>query len=685
MVCKRDMIRRVVLGLALATGLITGLVTGAAFAMDSGQSQGALARGIRSFGAGDIRTARVELMNAVKADPKNALALAVHARILIELGDGVGAKAQLNRAIALGMPHERIGHLFGHAALLSGDTKTALEETDPEEVPAQFRAYAARIHALALIAADDTQEASRAYDRALEQSPQSSILWSDVGRFRMNTGNLAGAIDAASEAMRFNPRNIDALVLTGELMRAQYGLVAAIPWFERALVVDPGNVRAMGELAATLGDSGRNRDMLAMTRRILAVEPTNAQAFYLQAVLAARANKPDLARSLLYRVGDRLDTTPAVMLLRAILEIESGADEQAIARLLPLLELQPGNIKARRLLGAAMSRAGDAQGTIETLSPIAQRSDADSYTLSIIGRAYEKLGDRANAARFLDRAARPQSSDPTPFSNDRSLARLSDENARKPGNASTAVPLISSLIASGRAGEALSEAIRLERQHPGVPATHVLVGDSLTALGRHKEAVEAYQNAANIRFSENTALRLVRAQGRAGNSAGAIKTLDLFLGQNPRSVPGRLLASEYFLETGQWGRAISTLEGLRDQIGNRDTVVLTNLATAYLNAGKPELARAYAKASYNLAPSNPAVVNTYGWVLFKTRHDKATGLALLEKASAIAPNHPGMRFQLAQAYAALGRKGEAKQAVTKALATPGFDEHKAATALLATL
>jgi hypothetical protein len=32
---------------------------------------------------------------------------------------------------------------------------------------------------------------------------------------------------------------LDALVLRGEMVRSQYGLVAALPWFEAALKRDP--------------------------------------------------------------------------------------------------------------------------------------------------------------------------------------------------------------------------------------------------------------------------------------------------------------------------------------------------------------------------------------------------------------------------------------------------------------
>src|SRR3546814_13277866 len=64
---------------------------------------------------------------------------------------------------------------------------------------------------------------------------------------------------------------------------------------------------ALIEDAATLGDLGRMRAMLAVTRRAIAADPAHPRAYYLQAVLAARAGRFDLARVLLPKTGGPLN------------------------------------------------------------------------------------------------------------------------------------------------------------------------------------------------------------------------------------------------------------------------------------------------------------------------------------------------------------------------------------------
>jgi cellulose synthase operon protein C len=645
----------------------------------------ALIKGVQILNAGKPRDARVNLLNAIKESPDWGLAHAVQGRIYLVLGDGAPAEAELRLAISNGLPEGRVRHLLAHALLLQGMPDKALNAASADKIPARYAAYAARIRGKALVAQGNFEAAGPQFDLAAKGNSNSSELWTDVGEFKLAAADMAGAIGAAQRAVKLDPRNFYALMLAGRLSREQFGLIAAIPWFERAHAIDPQSLSAMLELAATYGDAGRARDMLAMTRKVLEIDKANNQAFYLQAVLAARAGKPELARGLLYRTGEGLNMLPAAMLLRAVIDLQSGNSDQAISQLRILIDVQPDNVTARRLLGSALWRAGDADGTIETLKPIALRADADSYTLSIIGRAYEQAGDAKEAAGFLDRAASPERGNSAPFDGGAQLALLARANAERPNDANTAIPYIRALISSNRSNEALGLAENLQNRNPGVPAARVIVGDALAAQGRLKDAINAYQSAANIQFAEPVALRLIDALRRDGQDAAALRVLDLFLIQNPRNIPAQLLISEHLMATAQWARAIDIMQSLRTRIGDRDVTLLNNLAWAWFMTGDARRALPFARAAYALSPSNPAITSTLGWIMFKSGVDKSGGADLLAKAVAIAPNHPGLRYQLGQAYADLGNREKAKTELRAALAVPAFGNRTEATALLGRL
>ncbi len=673
------------LAYTLPFALSLALSSESAFASDRTDAEAALVAGVNDYRSGNAVKGLEEVRSATQSDPKWALAHAVLSSLILAGGDGFGGETSAKRAVELGLKPEQVNQLLAYAAYLQGDANKALDLAQGKKVSPRYGGYAARVRALALWKLGDLEGAGREFDMAAQLSPRSAALWSDIGNFRVAVGNLTAAIDAAARSIELNPKRVESLQLMGVLVRGQYGLTASLPWFRRAVELAPGNVDLLREFAATLGDAGQTIEMLDTTRKILVLDPANADAFFLQAVLAARAKNYDLARSLLYRTQGKLDKVPAVMLLTAALELQSGAAEQAISRLEDIVKEQPGNLKAQRLLGAALWKAGDSESTIAALQKIANRSDADSYTLSVIGRAYEAEGKRGSAATYLDRASQPIRGDAVPFEMAGDLNRLAKASVGPSTNAEFAVPYINRLVLAGRAGEALGHAQRLRALNPGAPAAHVLVGDSLMALGRAQDAVVAYKDAAGIRFNEPIALRLIDALGRAGNQAEALRVLDLFLSQNPRSVPGLLLAADHFMVSGQWDRAVTILESLRFRLGNRDATVLNSLGWAWFNKGDPAKAAQFTGAAYGMVPSNPAFADSYGWILYKTGSNKEGGASLLEKAVATAPNHPGLRYHLGQALAGLGRKDEAKVHLRMAANEPDFPDAKAAAKLLAGL
>ena len=363
-------------------------------------------RGLAAFEAGDMRTARVELLNALQANPGDGQARLLHARVELALGDGVAAEAEVARARQSGVPINETRHLFAHARLLQGDARGALDEAG-QAAPA-FAGYAARIRARALAALGDNAAAAE-FDRAARLSPQDSATFADLARFRRDHGDLAGALQAVDRAVALGPDNAEALMLRGEMTRGQYGLAAALPWFDRALEVDPGNLNARLERAMTYGELGRMTEMLADTREAHRVAGgASAQAYYMQAVLAARASDFELARAVYNRTNGAFADRPAGMLLESAIDFGMGNVEQAAGRLTRLVAMQPGNRKARRLLAAAQWRMGDPAAVAETLGPIVERPDADSYSLTLMGRALARRGDAAGASAYLARAAAPR-------------------------------------------------------------------------------------------------------------------------------------------------------------------------------------------------------------------------------------------------------------------------------------
>lgn len=646
--------------------------------LDPAAAEAAVERSTQLLDAHNATAARAQALAAVRADPGNAQAHLTLARAMLALDDGAGAEPELRRAIEAGYKPEQVAHLRAHAWLLQGEEEKALAEAGKADL--QASSYALRIRARALAALGKLPQAFAAIDEAMRAAPRDSDVRVDAARLKLDAGDVLGAIRASEQAVKLDGSNVDALVLRGEMVRGQFGLLAALPWFEAALRRDPADYGALIEYAATLGDAGRSVDSLAATRRALAARPGSPQALYLQAVIAARAGNTDLARGLIGRAGSGLAQIPAALLLAGALDIEAADYEQAMEKLKPIVANQPMNLAARKLLAIALLRTDSARNAIDLLRPLTDRADADSYALTLAARGYERIGDRAAAARLLDRAAWPERGDAAAFSADDSTAVLAAGADQRPDDPAALVPLIRALAGQGDKPGALARAQEMARRHPGAPAAHLLVGDTLMLTGRFADAAAAYRSAADMRFDEPTMLRLVEALNRADRRADAANVLALFLSQNPVNAAALRLSGQWQLAAGDYDAAIDTLELLRARIGDGDAALNADLAIAYAGAGEFEAATEFGEAAYALAPANPVTADAWGWALYQGG-DAEAAVELLQKAVTLAPRHAGLRWHLAQIYADLGRKPEARQQAQAALADPRFPERAAATAM----
>ncbi len=623
----------------VAIGVVCLLIVGIAVVLATRpprpDARRSLVDSLTTLAAGNYSAARTNAQAAITAAPTLGIAHAVLARAYLELGDGLAAEAELARATDAGLPADRLHQLQAHARLLQGDPEGAIDEA--AKAQPRYAGYAARIQARALASQGKLVEAQAVLRALLEQVPNDGTAWMDLGRIRLTAGDVGGASVAAARAVTLARGEPAALTLQGEVVRSRYGLVAALPWFEAALQRDAYYHPALIEYAATLGEAGRNADMLAATRRALLARPNSPQALYLQAVLAARAGQIDLARGLLQRTGGAVAGLPGAMLLSGSLDYAQGKFEQAAVTWQQLTAVQPLNVTARRLLGAALLRSGDAEAALGVLRPIGLRADADSYSLTMIARAFETTGDAQTAAQFLDRAAGGRASPAAIFATDDSVGALLAVADAASNDPTYVLGVIRGQIARGDTAGAIARARALVTAGPGAPAAQLALGDALVVAGRYAEAAGVYARAADLAFDEPTMLRLVDALGRAGRAQDAAASLALYLSQNPQSLTGLRLLGHWQVASGDWDKAVETLEGVRRRVGNRDGGVLIDLALAYAGSEDGAIAVRYGKAAYVLAPMSAAAADAYG-VALAANGNSDGARQLLDKAVRLAPD-----------------------------------------------
>lgn len=545
--------------------------------------------------AGLVGAALLALTSPLGARPEAAAAALSAAAAAAERGEGIAVEAELRKALSAGASRTDVAARMGEAYLLQGKLRNAREWLEPAQFAATDQALGWRMTGRLLRLEGKLPEAGKAFDRALALTPNDPLLWVDIARLRYVGGEHLLAVEAAERALQAGPENPRAIELRAQLQNDSAGPVAAIPLFERGLAAAPDDLALLIGYAGALGEAGRAADLLATARRINQLDPRSPVPYYIQAVIAARAGQIDFARNLLNRNGNRLGEVPAAQMLQAALELEAGNSAMAVDMLERLDRRQPFNVRVQLLFARALLAVDDHVRLRQRFAPLAARPDASPYLLTVLGRSYERTGDRAAAAALLDRAA---TAGALPFA------------ARERAN----VPA-----------------------RPGSFEGFVLAGDNALLKRANGEALAAYSRAAQVRFPEWLMLRAAYATGSPANGA-------LLAGQYLAAYPGSLLAPRLVAggaaQSGDWARAAVLLDNADRRLGHGDVRLLADLSLAQLRSGDTAAALASADKAYDLQRSNPVAALAKGMALAKLGRDPEQARALLDKAERIGGPNP---------------------------------------------
>lgn len=577
---------------------------------------------------------RSALQEAIADDPESIVRRVELARVAIALGDGVGAEAAVKAALGAGAKEAALRPLLARAYAMQGDGSRALQTIDGGPIIPEMIGEAAWVAGDVHLGNGDLSAARDAYDRAVQELPRNAALWVSVARFRDANADTRGARDAADYAIELDKANSPALAFKANLVRTEEGLPASLGWYDKALAADPDNADALIEQAGTLGELGRYRDMLIALRHAATIVPRDPRIHYLQAVLAARAGNYRLARSLLQRTRGELDEQPSFMLLSAVVELELGGEAVAATWADRLIAEQPDNFAARRILAAADWAGGDADGASEALAPIVSRPDADSWSLLLAARVAAELGRRIESADYLGRAATLARGEAVPFAVDNDYGLLTMAADTEPLNPAAVIPAISAELSSGNSARAIARASRIRDANRGVADANILLGDVALAGGQYDLAIRSYRAARALDAGERTTLRLANALYRAGDVAGSGAAILALRDSQPSSVAADRLAGHLAMDIGHWDDAIAHFERVRSRIGDRDVVVLREIARAWAAKGDDARAMRLIDRAYRLQPLNAAIMEFYADLLAR-RGNKQAATDLRDKAAQI--------------------------------------------------
>jgi predicted Zn-dependent protease len=474
----------------------------------------------------------------------------------------------------------------------------------------------------------------------------------------------------------------------------------ALPLARSLIIADAAEAAARIVLAECYARRGNRERALRELQTGVAAAPRNADLQMalgrLQQLLGMRTEaEKSWDASAQYAAG-QLTLPQQAILYSALADLQIARNDAAALRKTHqrLLQLAP-NSTITQLVGArALLMEGKANEAVAALRPIAIAAPALPATHAMLASAYITQENfeqaRQEVAWIEQNAPNAQLRDAVKQGFDLSAQKVPDgeerwmhvaalqtalgqtEQARaalaRAGSAAPSSPrpllaLARLELSAGNSAGASAIAADLAKKFPDDSRVQAVRADTLASSGDFAAANSVLGALRDKAESAPLAVALHRVRA-AGKLPDANEPLISWLARNPRDPAVRGLLAESFRKAGDNVQAIEQYEALVSQRPN-DAVGLNNLAWLYYQE-RDHRAVETAKRAWEIQSKNPAVADTYGWLLTEAG-SVPEGVEILAKADALGGvAQPELRFHYVQALARNGNRAQA-QALLKEL------------------
>ena len=531
----------------------------------------------------------------------NSNMLALAGEVFMQNGDAAKAGAYFTKAAALDPENtgKRTSVALSHLA--KGETEIANKEL--EEIASVDTGIRAD---LALIA---SQLRGRQFDQALKsiaslekKQPESPLAHNLRGTAYLGKGDVAGARTSFELALAKNPAYFPAAASLANLDLADKKTDEARKRFESVLAKDPKNIQAMLALAELKAKTGGKPDeVAALIGQAVTASPNEAAPRLALIGLYLGAKDPKKALSAAQDALSVLPDRPEILDAAGRAEQEAGDFNQALTTYGKLAGLMPNSVQPHLRMAE--------------IHLVAKNKDAAMQSLK---KALALKADSIEAQRGI---------------------MMLDLDA-------------------GRTAEALAMARQVQKQRPKEAVGYVLEGDVHALKKGWSEAAAVYRNGIKQSGATELAIKLHAVLNAGGGSGEADKFADSWLKDHAKDAPFRLYLAESANARKDYAAASRQYRVLMEAQPN-NPAMLNNLAWSLAQIKDPK-AIDFAEKAYKLAPEQPAIIDTLGWLLVG-KGDTARGLELLKKANGLAPQNALIRLNLAKAMIKAGKKDDAKK------------------------
>ncbi|WP_438726567.1 tetratricopeptide repeat protein [Parasphingorhabdus sp. DH2-15] len=350
-----------------------------------------------------------------------------------------------------------------------------------------------------------------------------------------------------------------------------------------------------------------------------------------------------------------------LLTLKARYYFESSDLEQAKSVLGKALESDPKSYEALQLSGRIAMLDNDLAAAKTTFETIRENyPDAIPPIFALASIAYDE-GDYEQSRKYIDQLLAIGPDDGRAIL---LLARLEFAEGnidktlgllQKVDSFSAELPL--ALLLKGKtalarnnyelAEESLTKFLASE---PNDEEGLIALAKTFEATNRQAEAMRLLEPVIrNAQASEEALTYVAKLSAKTGDQRSAsLANRAKIAGKG--DISAEMIKAEEAIKRGEWAAAGTVYANLRANGHGTNPLVLNNSAMVALQGGDVANAEAFARQALAVAPQDPMILDTLGWILLSKGTANQEAFQLIQSAAKLLPNHRGIKSHLARAY-----------------------------------